>query len=49
LLESPARRAELSEAGRNRVESAFAWPVIASQHLDFIDTFFDYETPRSLS
>ena len=49
LLESPARRAELSVAGRERATSVFAWPVIARQHLDFLNTLFDHETPRSLS
>ena len=49
LLENPARREELSVVGRDRVESAFSWPVIASQHLEFLDTLFDYETPRSFS
>jgi len=38
LLESPSRRAVMASAGRDRVERAFAWPVIARQHLDFLDS-----------
>jgi glycosyltransferase involved in cell wall biosynthesis len=45
LLGSPGRRAELSGAGRDRVASVFAWPVIASQHLDFLDTLVDSANP----
>jgi glycosyltransferase involved in cell wall biosynthesis len=37
LLESPARRAELAARGRDRVESTFAWPVIARLHLNFFE------------
>lgn len=37
LLESPERRAELGARGRARAEALFAWPVIARQHLDFVD------------
>jgi glycosyltransferase involved in cell wall biosynthesis len=37
LLENPARRAELGARGRERVQSAFAWPVIARRHLDFFE------------
>ncbi|MCE9672341.1 glycosyltransferase family 4 protein [Myxococcus stipitatus] len=35
LLESPARRRELSERGRERAATRFAWPVVARAHLDF--------------
>lgn len=41
LLESPARRAELAARGRERAEVAFAWPVVARQHLDFFDRLLD--------
>lgn len=41
LLESPTRRKSLSVAGRERVECAFAWPVIARQHIDFFNTIVD--------
>ncbi len=41
LLESPARRAELGARGRARAEAAYAWPVVARQHLDFFDRLLD--------
>jgi len=44
LLESPSRRGELGSRGRERAESAFAWPVIARRHLDFFQELL--ETPR---
>lgn len=37
LLESPARRQELSAHGRERAVSRFAWPVVAREHLDFFE------------
>ncbi|MCE9561939.1 MAG: glycosyltransferase family 4 protein [Planctomycetes bacterium] len=37
LLENPSRRKEMSEAGRMRVQTEFAWPVIAQRHLEFFD------------
>ena len=37
LLESPARREELSRQGRERAQRLYAWPVVARQHLDFFD------------
>jgi glycosyltransferase involved in cell wall biosynthesis len=41
LLESSSRRAAMARAGRDRVEEAFAWPVIARQHLEFLDMILD--------
>ena len=37
LIGDPARRAELAARGRQRAEAAFAWPVVARQHLQFFD------------
>ena len=37
LLESPAKRQELSARGRERAVSRFAWPVVAKAHLDFFE------------
>jgi len=37
LLESPARRAELSARGLDRAHALYAWPVIARRHLEFFD------------
>ena len=37
LLDSPARRAELAARGRDRAKTAFAWSVIARQHLVFFE------------
>ena len=44
LLESPARRAELGARGRERAESAYAWPVVARRHIDFFEGLV--ATPR---
>ncbi|MFP2912627.1 glycosyltransferase family 4 protein [Pyxidicoccus sp. 3LFB2] len=41
LLESPERRRELSERGRERAVTRFAWPVVARAHLDFFTTVLD--------
>jgi glycosyltransferase involved in cell wall biosynthesis len=41
LLESSSRRVAMASAGRDRVERAFAWPVVARQHLDFLDMLLD--------
>jgi glycosyltransferase involved in cell wall biosynthesis len=38
LLESPDRRRELSERGRERAVARFAWPVVAREHLDFFES-----------
>ncbi|MFL5348763.1 MAG: glycosyltransferase family 4 protein [Hyalangium sp.] len=38
LLESPDRRRELSERGRERAVTRFAWPVVAREHLDFFES-----------
>jgi glycosyltransferase involved in cell wall biosynthesis len=35
LLQSPARRAELGARGRERAHAVYAWPIIASRHLEF--------------
>lgn len=43
LLESPARRQELSARGRERAVSRFAWPVVAKEHLDFFESVLDQE------
>ena len=37
LLENHPRRAELATAGLTRVHAEFAWPVIARQHLEFLE------------
>lgn len=37
LLESPARRAELSARGLERARSVYAWPHVARQHLNFFE------------
>jgi glycosyltransferase involved in cell wall biosynthesis len=36
LLESPSRRAELATRGLER-SRRFAWPAVASEHLEFFD------------
>ncbi|WP_164008134.1 glycosyltransferase family 4 protein [Pyxidicoccus trucidator] len=41
LLESPERRRELSERGRERAVTRFAWPVVARAHLDFFSETLD--------
>jgi glycosyltransferase involved in cell wall biosynthesis len=38
LLESPERRRALSEKGRERAVTRFAWPVVAREHLDFFES-----------
>jgi glycosyltransferase involved in cell wall biosynthesis len=38
LLESPDRRRELAERGRERAVSRFSWPVVAREHLDFFES-----------
>jgi len=37
LVEDPTRREALARAGREKALSAFAWPVVARQHLDFFE------------
>ena len=37
LLADPALKADLGQRGRERAVSAFAWPVVARQHLDFFE------------
>lgn len=37
LLENKSLRAELSDRGRARVLTHFAWPVIACQHVEFFE------------
>ena len=37
LLDDRAALAEMSRRGRERAESAFAWPVVARRHLAFFD------------
>jgi glycosyltransferase involved in cell wall biosynthesis len=41
LLNSPERRRQLGQAGRQRIEAQFAWSVIARQHLDFFNQLLD--------
>lgn len=41
LLESPSRRSELGEKGLQRVHSAYAWPVIAKEYLEFFTELAD--------
>ena len=38
LLESPDRRRELSERGRERAVTRFSWPVVAREHLSFFES-----------
>ncbi len=38
LVESPAKRDELSGRGVARASDEFAWPVVARRYLDFFDT-----------
>lgn len=38
LLESPERRRELSQRGRERAVTRFAWPVVAREHLTFFES-----------
>jgi glycosyltransferase involved in cell wall biosynthesis len=37
LLDNPARRREMAARGRERVQTHYAWPIIARQHLDFFE------------
>jgi phosphatidylinositol alpha-1,6-mannosyltransferase len=37
LLEDRAAMAEMSQRGRERAQSTFAWPVVARRHLEFFD------------
>jgi glycosyltransferase involved in cell wall biosynthesis len=37
MLIDEAARAELGRRGRARAESAFAWPIVARQHLAFFE------------
>lgn len=41
LLESPARRAELSMRGLERARSVYAWPHVARRHLEFFEEVLD--------
>jgi len=45
LLESPARRNELSYAGLERARATFAWPVIARQHIELFEFLLDSPRP----
>jgi glycosyltransferase involved in cell wall biosynthesis len=47
LLESPARRAELSARGRERAESSYAWPIVAQKHLEFFESLLDTAASRT--
>jgi glycosyltransferase involved in cell wall biosynthesis len=38
LLESPAKRQELSLKGLERAHTKFSWAIVASQHLEFFNT-----------
>jgi glycosyltransferase involved in cell wall biosynthesis len=46
LLESPARRAVLGQAGRARAAAEFAWPVLARRHLNFFDELLAHPCPN---
>jgi glycosyltransferase involved in cell wall biosynthesis len=46
LIESPNRRRELAALGLERAHAAFAWPVIARQHLDFFDELLENKARR---
>ncbi|MGH7756629.1 MAG: glycosyltransferase, partial [Vulcanimicrobiaceae bacterium] len=37
LLRDPAVRERLAQRGRRRAETAFAWPVIAREYVQFFD------------
>jgi glycosyltransferase involved in cell wall biosynthesis len=41
LLESPARRREMADRGSTRVQTRFAWPIVARQYLEFFDQILD--------
>ena len=41
LLESPQQRQRLAALGRERAQTHFAWPVIASQHLEFFEQILE--------
>jgi len=47
LLADPALRADLGQRGRERAVSAFAWPVVARQHLDFFEELLTARHGRS--
>jgi glycosyltransferase involved in cell wall biosynthesis len=38
VLADDELRRNLSERGRHRVETKFAWPIVAREHLDFFET-----------
>jgi glycosyltransferase involved in cell wall biosynthesis len=41
LLRDAARRRDLAERGRRRARTEFAWPIVATRHLDFFDELTD--------
>jgi glycosyltransferase involved in cell wall biosynthesis len=45
LLSCPEVRQELSQAGRERAESHYAWPVVARQHLHFFQQLLEMPHP----
>jgi glycosyltransferase involved in cell wall biosynthesis len=42
LLEDPARREELGEAARRRIEQQFSWQVTARQMTDYYQTLLTH-------
>ena len=46
LLESPARRTALGQAGRARAAAEFAWPILARRHLHFFDELLASPCPN---
>jgi len=46
LIGNPAARAELSRKGIERAHSAYAWPVVARNHLEFFSELLDGEVSR---
>ena len=46
LIGNPAARAELSRKGIERAHSAYAWPVVARNHLEFFSELLDGEASR---
>jgi glycosyltransferase involved in cell wall biosynthesis len=45
VLESPERRRELSQRGRERAVTRFAWSVVAREHLDFFESVAGVTAP----
>jgi phosphatidyl-myo-inositol dimannoside synthase len=44
LLENPSNRRELEVRGLERARSVYAWPVVARQHLSFLEEVLDGQT-----